>query len=54
MSDALAGELAALLGASHVLTGAAAEPYLTDWRKLVRCWRRSSMPPPTASWACPR
>jgi FAD/FMN-containing dehydrogenase len=35
MSDALAGELATLLGAGHVLTGAAAEPHLTDWRKLV-------------------
>ncbi len=36
MSDALLQELGAILGPTHVLTGEAAAPYLTDWRKLVQ------------------
>jgi FAD/FMN-containing dehydrogenase len=35
VSDALLLELAGIVGFGHVLTGEAAEPYLTDWRKLV-------------------
>jgi len=36
VSDALRQELAGIVGPGHVLTGEAAQPYLTDWRKLVR------------------
>lgn len=36
MTDALLQELGAILGPQHVLTGKAAAPYLTDWRKLVK------------------
>ncbi|MBW6396912.1 FAD-binding oxidoreductase [Roseomonas sp. HJA6] len=36
MTDALTQDLRALLGAAHVLTGEDAQPYLTDWRKLVQ------------------
>ena len=36
MSDPLLLELARIVGFGHVLTGEAAEPYLTDWRKLVQ------------------